>query len=171
MSSPPPSPKRTLYHFHCPSHCPSHLCHASCCFPSPSPFHPHSWRSTPAPTSSGDRFANYSSSRPAASSYGTGASGGSAGAKLGSGDLAHLPIDDLRDLVSKVGAQLPREPTRDSVISALISKGVSVNDLSRGEWRAQRCLYRSGVGTVQLCSCLGQAQSAGLQQGPGAFEC
>lgn len=95
---------------------------------------PHSWRSTPAPAAaSGDRFANYSrpasSSRPAAA-----ASSGSAGAKLGAGDLGHLRIDDLRDLVAKTGAQLPREPTKDGVISALIAKGVSLNDMTRGKW-------------------------------------
>ncbi len=93
---------------------------------------PRSWRSTPAPSASTDRFASYSSSRPAASSYG-GASSGSAGAKLGAKDLGHLRIDDLRDLVKKTGAQLPREPTRDNVVSALIQKGVSLNELTRGK--------------------------------------
>jgi hypothetical protein len=44
-----------------------------------------------------------------------------------------LRIDDLRDLVKKTGAELPREPTKDGVISALISKGVSLNDLTRGK--------------------------------------
>jgi len=92
---------------------------------------PSSWRSTPAPAAaSGDRFANYS--RPASSSRPAAASSGSAGAKLGAGDLGHLRIDDLRDLVAKTGAQLPREPTKDGVISALIAKGVSLNDMTRG---------------------------------------
>jgi hypothetical protein len=91
-----------------------------------------SWRSTPTPAaSSGDRFASYSSSRPAAGSSSRGS--GSPGAKLGAGDLAHLPIDDLRDLVKKLGTELPREPTRDNVINGLIQKGVSLNDLTRGE--------------------------------------
>jgi hypothetical protein len=49
------------------------------------------------------------------------------------GDLATLRIDDLRDLVKKTGAELPREPTKDGVVSALISKGVSLNDLTRGK--------------------------------------
>jgi len=92
---------------------------------------PSSWRSTPAPAAStGDRIASYSSSRPAA----TPARGGSAGAgaKLGAGDLAHLRIDDLRDLVKKTGAELPREPTKDNVINGLIAKGVSLNELTRG---------------------------------------
>lgn len=31
------------------------------------------------------------------------------------------------------GAQLPREPTKDGVISGLVSKGVSLNDLTRGK--------------------------------------
>jgi hypothetical protein len=94
---------------------------------------PHSWRSTPTPAaSSGDRFASYSSSRPAAGSSGSRGSG-SPGAKLGAGDLAHLPIDDLRDLVKKLGTELPREPTRDNVISGLVQKGVSLGDLTRGK--------------------------------------
>jgi hypothetical protein len=93
---------------------------------------PSSWRSTPTPAaSSGDRFASYSSSRPAAGSSGSRGSG-SPGAKLGAGDLAHLPIDDLRDLVKKLGTELPREPTRDNVISGLVQKGVSLGDLTRG---------------------------------------
>jgi hypothetical protein len=54
------------------------------------------------------------------------------GSKLSAGDLSALRIDDLRDLVKKTGAQLPREPTKDGVISALTSKGVSLNDLTRG---------------------------------------
>jgi hypothetical protein len=54
------------------------------------------------------------------------------GSKLSAGDLAALRIDDLRDLVKKTGAQLPREPTKDGVISGLVSKGVSLNDLTRG---------------------------------------
>ena len=55
------------------------------------------------------------------------------GSTLSASDLSVLRIDDLRDLVKKTGAQLPREPTKDGVISALISKGVSLNDLTRGE--------------------------------------
>jgi len=89
-----------------------------------------SWRSTPAPTASTDRFSSYSSSSPAASRGSSGS--GSAGAKLGAKDLGHLRIDDLRDLVKKTGAELPREPTRDNVVNGLISKGVSLNDLTRG---------------------------------------
>jgi hypothetical protein len=89
-----------------------------------------SWRSTPAPTASTDRFSSYSSSSPAASRGSSGS--GSAGAKLGAKDLGHLRIDDLRDLVKKTGAELPREPTRDNVVNGLISKGVSLNHLTRG---------------------------------------
>jgi lambda repressor-like predicted transcriptional regulator len=54
------------------------------------------------------------------------------GSKLSAGDLSALRIDDLRDLANKTGTQLPREPTKDGVISALTSKGVSLNDLTRG---------------------------------------
>jgi hypothetical protein len=59
------------------------------------------------------------------------------GSKLSSSDLAHLRIDDLADLVKKTGAQLPREPTKDNVISGLIQKGVSLNDLTRGKLNHQ----------------------------------
>jgi len=91
-----------------------------------------SWRSTPssqpAATSSGDRWASYSrGSTPAA------AAGGSAtGAGLSHSDLAALRIDDLRDLVKKTGTQLPREPTKDGLISALVSKGVNLSHCTRG---------------------------------------
>lgn len=104
--------------------------------PPPHPLHAttHSWRSTPAPqASSGDRFASYSSSRPAASS---GGSAGGSSAKLSASDLSVLRIDDLQDLVKKTGAQLPREPTKDGVISALVAKGVDLSHLTRGEWGA-----------------------------------
>ncbi|WIA17650.1 hypothetical protein OEZ85_014455 [Tetradesmus obliquus] len=94
---------------------------------------PASWRSTPSSSSSssgGDRWASYSrGSTPAASGSG---SASSAGGKLSAADLSVLRIDDLRDLVSKTGAQLPREATKDGVISALVSKGVSLNDCTRG---------------------------------------
>jgi hypothetical protein len=105
---------------------------------------PASWRSTPSSSSSsgGDRWSSYSrSSTPAASGSG---SAGSAGGKLSASDLSVLRIDDLRDLVSKTGAQLPREATKDGVISALVSKGVSLNDCTRGEWlfaRSGACLH------------------------------
>ncbi|WIA17649.1 hypothetical protein OEZ85_014454 [Tetradesmus obliquus] len=93
---------------------------------------PASWRSTPAPAAaSGDRFANYSRSSGSAPAARGGAAGGS-GAKLSAADLSVLRIDDLRDLVAKTGAQLPREPTKDGVISALLAKGVSLNECTRG---------------------------------------
>jgi hypothetical protein len=97
---------------------------------------PASWRSTPAPT--GGRFDNYARSAPAATP--AAAAGSASGAKLSAGDLATLPIDDLRDLVKKVGAELPREPTRDNVINGLISKGVSLEHCTRGEFEVcQHC--------------------------------
>lgn len=65
------------------------------------------------------------------------------GSKLSSSDLSVLRIDDLRDLVKKTGAELPREPTKDGVISALISKGVSLNDLTRGKF--VRLLFLFGM--------------------------
>lgn len=73
------------------------------------------------------------------------------GSKLSSSDLAALRIDDLRDLVKKTGAQLPREPTKDAVISGLVAKGVSLNDLTRGELDVQLLLliYR-GAGQGEL---------------------
>jgi hypothetical protein len=35
--------------------------------------------------------------------------------------------------VKKTGAELPREPTKQNVISALIQKGVSLDHMTRGE--------------------------------------
>jgi hypothetical protein len=90
---------------------------------------PASWRSTPAPAASGDRWASASRSS-AAPAAGRASSGGAA---VSASDLAVLRIDDLRDLVKKTGAELPREPTKDGVISALLSKGVSLGDFTRGE--------------------------------------
>jgi hypothetical protein len=95
---------------------------------------PASWRSTPAPAASGDRFANYSRSSGSAPAARGGAGG--SGARLSASDLTILRIDDLQDLVKKTGAQLPREPTKDGVISALVAKGVSLNECTRGEWPA-----------------------------------
>jgi hypothetical protein len=96
---------------------------------------PASWRSTPSSSGSGggDRWSSYSrGSTPAASGSG---SAGAAGGKLSASDLSILRIDDLQDLVKKTGAQLPREATKDGVISALVAKGVSLNECTRGEWR------------------------------------
>jgi hypothetical protein len=95
-----------------------------------------SWRSTPAaaaPAAGGDRWSTYSTGATQAASWRRSGSHNASGSKLSASDLAILRIDDLRDLVKKTGAELPREPTKDGVISALISKGVSVNDLTRGE--------------------------------------
>eukprot|EP00775_Hariotina_reticulata_P008024 gene8023-8220_t len=99
-----------------------------------------SWRSTPAPAAAapaaaapaGDRWAKYSAGSTQSASWRRSGSHNASGSKLSAGDLANLRIDDLRDLVKKTGAELPREPTKDGVVSALIAKGVSVNDLTRG---------------------------------------
>jgi hypothetical protein len=101
---------------------------------------PASWRSTPSSSSSGsaggDRWSSYSrGSTPAASGSGGSGSSGAAGGKLSASDLSILRIDDLQDLVKKTGAQIPREATKDGVISALVAKGVSVNECTRGELR------------------------------------
>jgi hypothetical protein len=101
-----------------------------------------SWRSTPAPAapaaaaaaSGGDRWAKYSAGSTQSASWRRSGSHNASGSKLSAGDLATLRIDDLRDLVKKTGAELPREPTKDNVISGLVAKGVSLNDLTRGEW-------------------------------------
>ena len=115
-----------------------------------------SWKSTPAPTSSsaprakqevpsswrrssdsssssssGSRFASYAgrSSSPAPA----GAAGGaSSGSKLAAGDLVGLRIDDLRDLVKVTGTELPREPTKQGLIDALVGKGVTLAHCTRG---------------------------------------
>jgi hypothetical protein len=99
---------------------------------------PASWRSSSNSSSSGsaaggDRWSTYSTGATQAASWRRSGSHNASGSKLSASDLAILRIDDLRDLVKKTGAELPREPTKDSVISALTSKGVSVNDLTRGE--------------------------------------
>jgi hypothetical protein len=101
---------------------------------------PASWRtssSTPSSSSSsssGDRWASYSRGSSSSSAAPTASAGGAGGSKLSAGDLATLPIDDLRDLVKKVGAELPREPTKDNVINGLVAKGVSLEHCSRGKF-------------------------------------
>jgi hypothetical protein len=95
-----------------------------------------SWRSTPAASAApagGDRWSKYSAGSTQAASWRRSGSHNASGSKLSASDLSILRIDDLRDLVKKTGAQLPREPTKDGVISALIQKGVSLNELTRGE--------------------------------------
>jgi hypothetical protein len=101
-----------------------------------------SWRSgssaaTPAAPASGGRFSSYSAGSTQKASwrrsgaYSSGASAGGAG-KLSTGDLSGLRIDDLRELAKKTGAALPREPTKDALISALVTKGVSLDHMTRG---------------------------------------
>lgn len=102
-----------------------------------------SWRSTPAPSSApaygssgGDRWAKYSAGSTQNASWRRSGSHNASGSKLSASDLAVLRIDDLRDLVKKTGAELPREPTKEGVVSALLQKAVSLNDLTRGKHRA-----------------------------------
>ncbi|KAF6262754.1 hypothetical protein COO60DRAFT_588562 [Scenedesmus sp. NREL 46B-D3] len=83
-------------------------------------------------TSSGDRWSKYSAGSTQKASWRRSGSHNASGSKLSASDLAILRIDDLRDLVKKTGAELAREPTKDSVISALIQKNVSLNELTRG---------------------------------------
>jgi hypothetical protein len=112
-----------------------------------------SWRSSPAPAASsapaaaasGDRWSKYSAGSTQAASWRRSGSHNASGSKLSASDLSILRIDDLQDLVKKTGAQLPREATKDGVISALISKGVSLNECTRGEWQTA-CM----VGGLQL---------------------
>jgi len=109
---------------------------------------PASWRSSGSSSGSsgsssgGDRWAKYSAgaSSPSAGSstpWRRSGSHNASGSKLSAGDLSALRIDDLSDLVKKTGAEVPRERTKDGVISALVAKGVSVNDLTRGECRVE----------------------------------
>lgn len=86
--------------------------------------------SSPA-TSSTDRFANYSRSSSASST--PRASGHSSGATLSAGDLSAFKIVDLVEIAAKKGVSGGRNATRDSLVSALVSSGVSLNDLSRGQ--------------------------------------
>jgi hypothetical protein len=107
-----------------------------------------SWRSTPAASAApagGDRWSKYSAGSTQAASWRRSGSHNASGSKLSASDLSILRIDDLQDLVKKTGAQLPREATKDGVISALISKGVSLNECTRGEWQTA-CM----VGGLQL---------------------
>jgi len=53
--------------------------------------------------------------------------------------------------VAKTGAQLPREPTKDGVISALIAKGVSLNDMTRGKCPYSICVFRRGYLSCTKC--------------------
>jgi len=95
---------------------------------------PSSWRrssdSSSSSSSSGSRFASYAgrSSSPAPA----GAGGASSGSKLAAGDLVGLRIDDLRDLVKVTGTQLPREPTKQGLIDALVANGVTLAHCTRG---------------------------------------
>lgn len=88
-----------------------------------------SWRTTSTPAASTGRFDSYASksSAPAAR-----ASGAATGGALSQSDLAVLRIDDLRDLVKVTGVVLPREPTKDGLISALVAKGVNLTHCTRG---------------------------------------
>lgn len=88
-----------------------------------------SWRSTPAPAaSSGDRFSSYARKPVSAAPASSAATGGA----LSHSDLAVLRIDDLRDLVKATGVELPREPTKDGLISSLVAKGVNLTHCTRG---------------------------------------
>jgi hypothetical protein len=102
-----------------------------------------SWRSgssgaTPAAPASGGRFSSYSAGSTQKASwrrsgaYSSGASSAGGAGKLSTGDLSGLRIDDLRELAKKTGAALPREPTKDALISALVTKGVSLEHMTRG---------------------------------------
>jgi hypothetical protein len=91
------------------------------------------WRNTPAAAApAGGRFSSYSAGASDKASWRrSGSYSASSGSGLSAADLASLRIDDLRDISKKIGAQLPREVTKDGLISALVSKGVSLNHLPR----------------------------------------
>lgn len=98
------------------------------------------WRSSPTPSSSpapassgGDRWAKYSAGSTQNASWRRSGSHNASGSKLSASDLAVLRIDDLGDLVKKTGVEIPRQATKDGVISALVGKGVSLNELTRGK--------------------------------------
>jgi len=98
-----------------------------------------SWRSTPAAAPAaaapaGDRWSKYSAGATQSASWRRSGSHNASGSKLSTSDLAHLRLDDLSDLVRKTGAEVPRDRTKDTVIGALVSKGVSLNDLTRGKY-------------------------------------
>lgn len=100
-----------------------------------------SWRSAPAPAaaSSGGRFSSHSAgatqkaSWRRSGSYSAPASSGGGAGKLSSTELNHLRIDDLSELASKTGAANTRHAgNKSDLIQALVTKGVSVTDLTRG---------------------------------------
>jgi hypothetical protein len=99
-----------------------------------------SWRSTPAPAAqSGGRFSSYSAgstqkaSWRRSGSYSAGASSGGGAGKLSASDLNGMKIDDLSELCSKTGAASTRAlGSKSQLVDALLKKGVSVNDLTRG---------------------------------------
>jgi hypothetical protein len=55
--------------------------------------------------------------------------------------------------VKKTGAELPREPTKQNVISALIQKGVSLDHMTRGELMGSAAWVFFGVLSGVLGSC------------------
>jgi hypothetical protein len=100
-----------------------------------------SWRSTPAPAAqSGGRFSSYSAgstqkaSWRRSGSYSAPASSGGGGAgKLSAAHLNDMKIDDLSELCSKTGAASTRAlGSKAQAVDALLKKGVSVTDLTRG---------------------------------------
>ena len=88
----------------------------------------------PASAPASGRFSSYSAGAPEKASWrrsGSYSAGASSGSGLSAADLASLRIDDLRDINKKVGAVLPRAVTKDGLISALLSKGVTLSALPR----------------------------------------
>ena len=88
----------------------------------------------PASAPSSGRFSSYSAGAPEKASWrrsGSYSAGASSNSGLSAADLASLRIDDLRDINKKVGAVLPRDVTKDGLISALLSKGVTLSALPR----------------------------------------
>lgn len=85
-----------------------------------------------SPTSSGDRFANYSRSS-GSSAASSPRSAGAGGATLSAGDLSAFKIVDLVEIAGKKGVSGGRNTTRDSLVNDLVRAGVSLNDLSRGQ--------------------------------------
>jgi len=86
----------------------------------------------PAAAPAGSRFSSYSAGASDKASWRrSGSYSASSGSGLSAADLSSLRIDDLRDISKKIGAELPREITKDGLISTLVSKRVTLDSLPR----------------------------------------
>ena len=89
--------------------------------------------SGPTTTAAAGDWANYPTTSTQAACSSSSGSQDYSSSKLSASDLAMLRIDDLRELMRHLGVQLPREPTKEPLINALVTRGVSLKNLSHGK--------------------------------------